>query len=128
MSFIWGNLEARRDWGFAGDYVQAIWRMLQQDHADDCVVGTGIDHSVAEFVHIAFDSAGLNWKNYVNIDSALFRPAEADNLRADPAKARRVLNWTPKVSFSELIFMMVDHEIYRLKKGLPAYVVVAGNA
>jgi len=122
-----GNLEARRDWGFAGDYVQAMWRMLQQDQPDDYVVGTGVAHSVEELVDLAFTSAGLDWKQFVKIDSALFRPAEVDNLRADPGKANTHLGWKPSVCFRELVAMMVEHEIYRLKKGLPAYAAVAAN-
>ena len=122
-----GNLEAHRDWGFAGDYVEAMWRMLQQDNPEDYVVGTGKSHSVADFVELAFKSAGLQWQEFVKIDSALFRPAEVDTLLADPKKAQTKLGWKPNVSFSELVAMMVDHEMYRLKKGLPAYAAVAAT-
>lgn len=120
-----GNLEARRDWGFAGEYVEAMWHMLQQDHADDYVVGTGVDHSVADLVQIAFRSANLAWEQYVKIDSELFRPAEVDHLLADCTKATDKLGWKPKVSFEELIAMMVDHDIYRIRKGLPLYASAA---
>jgi GDPmannose 4,6-dehydratase len=122
-----GNLEAHRDWGFAGDYVDAMWRMLQQDNPEDYVVGTGKSHSVSDFVELAFKSAGLQWQEFVKIDSALFRPAEVDTLLADPKKAHTKLGWKPTVSFPELIAMMVDHEMYRLKKGLPAYAAVAAT-
>jgi GDPmannose 4,6-dehydratase len=120
-----GNLEARRDWGFAGEYVEAMWRMLQQDHPNDYVVGTGTDHSVADLVRIAFHSANLDWEQYVKIDSELFRPAEVDHLLADCTKATEQLGWRPNVSFEELIAMMVDHDIYRIRKGLPLYASAA---
>ncbi|MFO0925939.1 MAG: GDP-mannose 4,6-dehydratase [Gemmataceae bacterium] len=106
-----GNLSAKRDWGFAGDYVQAMWLMLQQDTPDDFVVGTGETHTVQEFVEIAFDQAGLDWRKYVVIDPAFVRPAEVDLLLADPGKARRVLGWTPTVGFEELVRMMVDSDL-----------------
>ena len=122
-----GNLEAHRDWGFAGDYVEAMWRMLQQDNPEDYVVGTGKSHSVADFVELAFKSVGLEWQEFVKIDSALFRPAEVDTLLADPKKANTKLGWKPTVSFPELVAMMVDHEMYRLKRGLPAYAAVAAT-
>jgi GDPmannose 4,6-dehydratase len=122
-----GNLEAHRDWGFAGDYVEAMWRMLQQDSAEDYVVGTGVSHSVADFVELAFKSVDLDWKEFVKIDSALFRPAEVDSLRADPHKANTKLGWKQTVSFPGLVAMMVEHEVYRLKKGLPAYAAVAAT-
>jgi len=122
---VLGNLEAQRDWGFAGEYVEAMWRMLQQDEPDDYVIGTGVAHSVADLVRIAFDSANLDWQDFVKTDESLLRPAEVDHLLADSGKASAKLGWKPKVSFSELIAMMVDHDIYRLDKGLPLYASVA---
>jgi GDPmannose 4,6-dehydratase len=122
---VLGNLEAQRDWGFAGEYVEAMWRMLQQDEADDYVIGTGVAHSVADLVRIAFDSAKLDWQDFVKTDESLLRPAEVDHLLADSGKASAKLGWKPKVSFSELIAMMIDHDIYRLGKGLPLYASVA---
>jgi GDPmannose 4,6-dehydratase len=109
-----GNLEACRDWGFAGDYVRAMWMMLQQDEADDYVISTGVSHSVQELVEIAFAHAGLDWKQYVRTDPALLRPAEVDHLIGDPSKARRVLGWEPTVNFEQLVAMMVDADIARL--------------
>ena len=103
-----GNLEARRDWGFAGDYVEAMWLMLQQDRPDDYVIATGESHSVAEFVERAFEYAGLDWKQYVEIDSRYFRPTEVDYLRGDSTKAQKELGWKPKVDFDTLVRMMVD--------------------
>lgn len=109
-----GNLDAKRDWGFAGDYVDAMWRMLQQPNPDDYVVGTGIMHSVRDVVEVAFSHVGLDWRDYVKIDPALIRPAEVDRLQADASKARRVLGWEPKVTFEELIVMMVEADLKRL--------------
>ena len=109
-----GNLDARRDWGFAGDYVDAMWRMLQQPTPQDYVVGTGQTHSVRELVEAAFGHVGLNWKDYVVTDPKFMRPAEVDVLLADPSKARKELGWTPKVGFSELVAMMVDADLERL--------------
>ncbi len=106
-----GNLEARRDWGYAGDYVRAMWLMLQQERPDDYVVGTGENHSVREFVETAFAYAGLDWQRHVVIDPQLYRPAEVDTLLADSAKARRVLGWRPEVSFEELVRLMVDADL-----------------
>ncbi len=103
-----GNLEARRDWGYAPDYVRAMWLMLQQDSPDDYVVGTGESHSVREFVEAAFEFAGLDWKAHVEIDPHYFRPTEVDFLQADAAKAKRVLGWEPTVNFRDLVRMMVD--------------------
>src|SRR5438067_7017168 len=100
-----GNLQAKRDWGFAGDYVRAMWLMLQQDQPDDYVVGTGATHSVEEFVQIAFDHVGLDWKQYVVIDPQFYRPAEVDLLLAEPTKARTRLGWKLQVSFAELVKM-----------------------
>lgn len=106
-----GNLEARRDWGFAGDYVQAMWRMLQQPEPGDYVVATGESHSVQEFVELAFAHAGLQWREYVREDPAFKRPAEVDYLIGDPAKALTVLGWKPTVSFAQLVQMMVDADV-----------------
>ena len=103
-----GNLDAKRDWGFAGDYVQAMWMMLQQPNADDFVIATGETHSVRELCEIAFARVGLDWQEYVVVDPTLVRPAEVDMLIGDASKARRVLGWTPKHSFQDLIEMMVD--------------------
>jgi GDPmannose 4,6-dehydratase len=111
-----GNLEARRDWGFAGDYVDAMWRMLQQPAADDYVVATGESHSVQELVEAAFECAGLDWREHVRQDPALLRPAEVDRLIGDASKARRVLGWTPRVSFRELVEMMVRADLDRLQR------------
>lgn len=111
-----GNLDAKRDWGFAGDYVDAMWRMLQQPNPDDYVVGTGVMHSVRDVVEIAFSHVGLDWRDYVKIDPALIRPAEVDHLQADASKARRVLGWKPRVSFEELIVMMVEADLKRLSE------------
>jgi len=110
-----GNLDAKRDWGFAGDYVEAMWLMLQQSEPDDYVVATGETHSVREFVEIAFGAAGLDWKKYVVLDPKFLRPAEVELLVGDPAKAKKKLGWEPKVSFRELIKMMVDADIKGLK-------------
>ncbi|CAG0953915.1 GDPmannose 4,6-dehydratase [Anaerolineales bacterium] len=112
-----GNLEAQRDWGFAGDYVEAMWLMLQQDHADNYVIGTGETHSVREFCEIAFSHVGLDYNQYVIQDDKYYRPAEVDLLISDPSKARVVLKWEPAVSFKELVTMMVDADMQRLKKG-----------
>jgi GDPmannose 4,6-dehydratase len=118
-----GNLDARRDWGFARDYVEAMWLMLQQDEPDDYVVATGQSHSVRELVDIAFGCVGLDWNKYVVVDSFLTRPAEVDTLVGDATKARNELGWKPRVSFEELIEMMVQHDIEMLGMGLhePAF-------
>jgi GDPmannose 4,6-dehydratase len=108
-----GNLDAKRDWGFAGDYVRAMWLMLQQKSPDDYVIATGENHTVREFCEIAFDHAGLDWKRHVRIDSKLFRPAEVNTLCGNPAKARRKLGWRPEVSFEALVRMMVDADLRR---------------
>ena len=108
-----GNLESRRDWGFAGDYVDAMWRMLQQDEPDDYVIGTGKTWSVRDLCQIAFECAGLDYRDFVVQDERFFRPAEVDLLVADPTKANEKLGWKPKVSFSELIAMMVDADLKR---------------
>jgi GDPmannose 4,6-dehydratase len=109
-----GNLDAQRDWGYAGDYVRAMWLMLQQDQPDDYVIATGVCHSVRELVDIAFARVGLDWQKYVKIDPLLLRPAEVDHLLGDATKARRVLNWRPEVDFKQLVEMMVDADIQRL--------------
>jgi GDPmannose 4,6-dehydratase len=106
-----GNLDAKRDWGFAGDYVQAMWLMLQQPQADDYVVASGETHSVRELCEIAFARVGLDWREHVVVDPAFVRPAEVDLLIGDAAKARRVLGWTPKHSFRQLVEMMVDADM-----------------
>jgi GDPmannose 4,6-dehydratase len=110
-----GNLEARRDWGFAGDYVDAMWRMLQQPKPDDYVVATGESHTVRELVEIAFGALGLDWRAYVREDPTLLRPAEVERLVGDASKARRVLGWVPRVAFRELVEMMVQADLERLK-------------
>jgi len=106
-----GNLDAKRDWGFAGDYVEAMWRMLQQPKADDYVIATGETHSVREFLEEAFDYAGLNWKKYVSIDKRYLRPTEVDVLLGDSTKARKKLKWKPRVKFRELVRIMVDADM-----------------
>jgi GDPmannose 4,6-dehydratase len=108
-----GNLDAHRDWGFAGDYVRAMWMMLQQDEPDDYVVATGESHSVKELVEIAFGHAGLDWKKYVKEDPALIRPAEVDHLIGNPSKAKEKFGWTPSVDFPGLVKMMVDADMGR---------------
>jgi GDPmannose 4,6-dehydratase len=110
-----GNLDARRDWGFSGDYVEAMWLMLQQDEPDDYVVATGETHTVREFCEIAFDRVGLDWERYVVVDSVLFRPAEIDVLCGDASRARTILGWEPRVSFRELVEMMVYADMERLR-------------
>jgi GDPmannose 4,6-dehydratase len=109
-----GNLDARRDWGYAGDYVDAMWRMLQPPEPRDYVIGTGRTHSVRELVEIAFSHAGLDWSRYVRSDPAFMRPAEVDVLQADPTRAAKELGWTPTVDFSGLVKMMVDADLARL--------------
>lgn len=106
-----GNLNAKRDWGFAGDYVQAMWLMLQQPKADDYVIATGATHSVKEFLEEAFEYAGLNWRTYVEIDKKYFRPTEVDLLLGNSQKARRILGWKPRVAFKQLVRMMVDADM-----------------
>ncbi len=111
-----GNMNAQRDWGFAGDYVQAMWMMLQQDRPDDYVVATSQTHSVRQLCQEAFSLLGLNWQDHVVVDQALMRPAEVDQLVGDASKARQVLGWEPKVSFSQLIAMMVEADLAELRK------------
>jgi GDPmannose 4,6-dehydratase len=114
-----GNLEAKRDWGFAGDYVRAMYLMLQQPKPDDYVVAMGETHSVRELVEVAFAHVGLDWKKYVASDPAYYRPAEVDLLIGSPEKAKRVLGWKPEVSFEQLVHRMVDADLERLG-GKPA--------
>ena len=107
-----GNLDAKRDWGYAGDYVRAMWMMLQQDEPDDYVVATGETHSIEEFLTLAFEEVGLDdWHNYVRQDPRFFRPAEVDLLIGDPSKAREKLGWVPEVDFKSLVSMMVQNDL-----------------
>jgi GDPmannose 4,6-dehydratase len=115
-SLALGNLDAQRDWGFAGDYVRAMWLMLQQDTPDDYVIATGVAHSVRDLVQIAFARAGLDWRTLVRTDPKFLRPAEVDQLIGDPSKARRELGWEPSVDFKGLVEMMVDADIERLSE------------
>jgi GDPmannose 4,6-dehydratase len=110
-----GNLEARRDWGFAGDYVDAMWRMLQRDEPRDYVIGSGETHSVRELCEVAFGHVGLDWQKYVKLDPRFVRPAEVDILLADAGQARRDLGWAPQVSFEKLVTMMVDADLERVQ-------------
>jgi GDPmannose 4,6-dehydratase len=116
-----GNLQAKRDWGFAGDYVRAMWLMLQQGQPDDYVIGMGQTHSVEEFVRVAFDHVGLDWRRHVVVDPQYYRPAEVDLLLANPEKARKRLGWEPAVSFEQLATMMVDNDLAMLSRtmGVP---------
>jgi GDPmannose 4,6-dehydratase len=111
-----GNLQAHRDWGYAGDYVEAMWRMLQQPTPDDYVIATGQSHSVQDFCELAFARAGLRWQDHVVVDPALVRPAEVDLLLGDATKAKRVLGWAPQVSFQQLVTMMVDADVERYRQ------------
>lgn len=113
-----GNLDSERDWGFAGDYVGAMWRMLQQDEPKDYVIGTGETHTIREFLDTAFGYLDLNWKKFVKIDKKFIRPAEVHHLCADATRARRELGWIPTVSFNKLVGMMVDADIIRYKKNI----------
>jgi GDPmannose 4,6-dehydratase len=110
-----GNLDAKRDWGFAGDYVRAMWMMLQHDVAEDFVIATGRAHSVRDFVRLAFECVDLKWEDYVVVDPRFYRPAEVDALLGDPSKAKRLLGWEPQVSFEELVEMMVRADLDRLR-------------
>ena len=112
-----GNLDSRRDWGFAGDYVDAMWRMLQQDQPDDYVIGTGETWSVRQLCEVAFSHVGLDYNDYVKLDARFLRPAEVDLLVADPIKAQTVLGWEPKVRFQQLVEMMVDADLARHRAG-----------
>jgi GDPmannose 4,6-dehydratase len=113
-----GNLDAKRDWGFAGDYVKAMWLMLQQETPDDYVIATGQTHSVERLLDVAFSTVDLDWRNYVLQDERFMRPAEVDLLVGDASKAGSVLGWEPEVSFEQLIQMMVEADMHRLKTGL----------
>jgi len=115
-----GNLAALRDWGFAGDYVEAMWQMLNQETPDDFVIATGLAHSVEDLVRVAFASAGLDWREFVKIDQAFMRPAEVDHLLGDSTKARQKLGWQPKVDFETLVSMMVESDIRSMKQGAVA--------
>jgi GDPmannose 4,6-dehydratase len=118
-----GNLDARRDWGFAADYVHAMWLMLQQPQADDFVIATGESHTVREFVELAFDKVSLDWRKYVEVDPRYYRPSEVDHLRGDASKAARILGWKPLVKFSELVVLMVDADIQLLDDELAGRLV-----
>lgn len=111
-----GNLEARRDWGFAGDYVKAMWTMLQQEHADDYVIATGTSLSIREFLDMAFGTLDLDWREFVEVDPRYFRPGEVDHLEGDASRAQRVLGWTPTVDVRSLIGMMLESDM-RLAAG-----------
>ncbi|MBN2147120.1 MAG: GDP-mannose 4,6-dehydratase [Anaerolineales bacterium] len=111
-----GNLDARRDWGFAGDYVEAMWLMMQQDHAEDYVIGTGETHSVREFCDLAFRCLGLDYREYVVQDERFYRPAEVDLLVSDPSKAHQEMHWQPRISFQGLVQMMIDADMKRLAR------------
>jgi GDPmannose 4,6-dehydratase len=113
-----GNLDAQRDWGFAGDYVRAMWLMLQQDEPDDYVIATGVTHTVKRLVEVAFSHAGLDWQKYVKIDQRFIRPAEVDLLIGDPSKAKKTLGWEPTVDFVRLVEMMVDADVARVSRTL----------
>ena len=113
-----GNMDAHRDWGFAGDYVRAMWLMLQQSSPDDYVVATGESHSVRELVEIAFGHVGLDWEKHVRLDPSLLRPAEVDHLIGDPSRARNTLGWAPSVDFRGLVTLMVDADLARLSKAM----------
>ena len=108
-----GNLNAKRDWGLAGDYIEAMWMMLQQKKPGDFVIATGESHTVREFAQLAFEHVGLNWRKYVKVDKKLYRPAEVNQLRGDATKARKILGWKRRVSFSQLVSMMVDADLAR---------------
>ena len=124
---LMGNLEAKRDWGFARDYVRGMWMMLQQAEADDYVLATGKTHSVRELLEAAFSAAGLNWEKYVEVDPKFIRPAEVDCLCGDATKAREKLGWEPEVSFEELIKMMVEADLELVRAGGNGYAVAAAR-
>jgi GDPmannose 4,6-dehydratase len=111
-----GNLDAERDWGFAGDYVEAMWLMLQQSEPDDYVVATGVKHTVRNLVELAFGRVGLDWREHVVVDQALFRPADVNTLCGDASKARSKLGWKPRCSFAQLVEMMVDADLERVAR------------
>jgi GDPmannose 4,6-dehydratase len=118
-----GNLDARRDWGYAPEYVEAMWQMLQRDEPGDFVIATGESHSVREFVQLAFDRAGLDWQRHVVLDPRYLRPAEADHLLGDPSRARAELGWTARTSFEELVALMVDGDVRLLEDELAGRLV-----
>jgi GDPmannose 4,6-dehydratase len=118
-SLALGNLESRRDWGYAPEYVEAMWRMLQHDEPDDFVIGTGRHHTPGDFCEVAFSHLGLDYREHVQVDPAFIRPAEVDTLLADPTRAREVLGWEPHTTFEELVRIMVDAEVDRLRKHKP---------
>jgi len=122
-----GNLKAKRDWGFAGDYVKAMWLMLQQDKPDDYIIATNETHSVEEFVKEAFGYVNLDWKKYVVIDASYFRPMEVNILRGDYSKAKKKLGWEPAIKFEQLVRMMVDADLKRLKNEYPTWTLEGGN-
>jgi len=121
-----GNLDAKRDWGYAREYVEAMWLMLQQDQAGDYVIATNETHSVKEFLHVAFEHAGLDWKKHVEIDPRYYRPAEVDLLQGDYSKARRQLGWKPKTGFVELAKLMVDADVELLRRHQAGQIKVSG--
>jgi len=122
-----GNLDAQRDWGYAGDYILAMWLMLQQSGPDDYVISTGETHSINELLDVAFCYVGLDWKKYVEIDPKLVRPAEVDYLCGDSSKARRILGWKPKVNFRQLVEMMVEADLNALSSVVSQRTVIAGR-
>lgn len=122
-----GNLDAHRDWGFAGDYIRAMWLMLQEPEAEDFVIATGKTHSVQELLDAAFSAVGLDWKKYVEIDPKLVRPAEVDYLCGDASKAREILGWKPEVDFHQLIKMMVESDLASLRQSQRSRAAVAGD-
>jgi len=122
-----GNLDAHRDWGFAGDYVRAMWLMLQHDRPDDYVIATGLSYSVRDLVQIAFSHAGLDWENHVRVDPKLLRPAEVEHLIGDASKARRELGWVPSVDFKGLVEMMVDADLARLSRQTASVTAAGGG-
>jgi GDPmannose 4,6-dehydratase len=126
-SLSMGNIEAKRDWGFAGDYVEGMWRILQHDKPDDFVLATGEMHSVREFLEVAFSEVGLDWQDFVTYDKRYIRPSEVDQLMGDASKARRELGWEPKVRFRELVKMMVDSDLL-LARGQAAAQSAKGSA
>jgi GDPmannose 4,6-dehydratase len=113
-----GNIDAKRDWGFAGDYVRAIWLILQQDNPDDYIIATGETHSVKEFIEVAFKEVGLNWADYVVIDKEFYRPADVNYLQGDASKAKRILGWKPEVTFNQLVKMMVENDLKIVKSAV----------
>jgi GDPmannose 4,6-dehydratase len=118
-----GNLDSRRDWGYAPEYVEAMWLMLQHDRPDDFVIATGEAHTVREFVQLAFDRVGLDWERHVEVDPRYFRPTEVDYLLGDPSKAKEILEWSPQTSFSDLVGLMVDADVQLLEDELAGRLV-----